>query len=158
MKLAEALILRADLQNRAEQLRQRLYENAKVQDGDTPGENPQGLLAILEEATNELTDLVQRINRTNVNTTLDSGDTIADALAQRDILKFKSGVYRGLAQSATVSQGRFTRSEIKFVSTVDVKETQEQADAYAKSHRELDATIQAANWSTDPRRISTAVW
>jgi hypothetical protein len=36
MKLAEALILRADNKKRFEQLRQRLMNNAKVQEGDKP--------------------------------------------------------------------------------------------------------------------------
>ncbi len=36
MKLAEALILRADTKKRFEQLRQRLLNNAKVQEGDKP--------------------------------------------------------------------------------------------------------------------------
>lgn len=34
MKLAEALNLRADLQRRVEQLRMRLAQNAKVQEGE----------------------------------------------------------------------------------------------------------------------------
>ncbi|MEP7188497.1 MAG: hypothetical protein ABI901_04800, partial [Roseiflexaceae bacterium] len=36
MKVAEALILRADYQKRFEQLKQRLQQNARVQEGDTP--------------------------------------------------------------------------------------------------------------------------
>ena len=39
MKLAEALALRADLQRRLEQLKQRLIKNARVQEGDTPEED-----------------------------------------------------------------------------------------------------------------------
>ena len=38
MKLAEALILRSDLQKRIEQLRVRLNNNAKVQENDEPSE------------------------------------------------------------------------------------------------------------------------
>ena len=44
MKLAEALTLRADLQKRAAQLQNRLYNNAKVQEGEKPAEDPRGLL------------------------------------------------------------------------------------------------------------------
>ena len=40
MKLAEALVLRADGQKRIEQLQQRLIQNAKVQADDQPAENP----------------------------------------------------------------------------------------------------------------------
>ncbi|MEM8557071.1 MAG: hypothetical protein AAGG50_04525, partial [Bacteroidota bacterium] len=38
MKLAEALILRADLQKRLAQLRQRVMQNVKTQEGDAPAE------------------------------------------------------------------------------------------------------------------------
>ena len=41
MKLAEALILRADLQKRIDQLRVRLNNNAKVQENDEPSEKPE---------------------------------------------------------------------------------------------------------------------
>jgi hypothetical protein len=36
MKLAEALIQRADYQKRVEQLKQRIVNNAKVQEGNDP--------------------------------------------------------------------------------------------------------------------------
>lgn len=150
MKLAEALILRADAQKRIEQIKQRLLNNAKVQEGDDPGESPDELINELEALAVQLTALIQNINRTNVNTHLDNGQTVADALAERDILKLKHGIYRDLAQAATITQGgRFTRSEIKFVSTVNISEIQQTADRLAREHRELDATIQAINWNTE---------
>ena len=40
MKLAEALIERADLQRRLEQLKQRLNQNAQYQEGEEPAEEP----------------------------------------------------------------------------------------------------------------------
>jgi len=40
MKVAEALALRADLQKRLEQLKQRLVKNARVQEGDKREEDP----------------------------------------------------------------------------------------------------------------------
>ena len=51
MKLAEALILRADLQKRLEQLRQRLILNAQVQEGEQPAEDPESLLRELDECS-----------------------------------------------------------------------------------------------------------
>lgn len=44
MKLAEALMLRADMQNRIENLRGRLMSNAIVQEGEECAEDPQELL------------------------------------------------------------------------------------------------------------------
>ncbi len=54
MKLAEALILRADCQKRIAQLKSRLLTNAKVQEGDAPAETPQDLIVELERAASEL--------------------------------------------------------------------------------------------------------
>jgi hypothetical protein len=149
MKLAEALILRADCQKRFEQLKVRILRGAKVQEGDQPAENPQELTAELERVANELADLVKRINRTNSTTPFEDGKTISDALAERDVLALKRGLYNDLAQAAAVTQERYMRTEVKFVSTVNVGEAQKQADALAKAYRELDARIQELNWQTE---------
>ncbi len=149
MKLAEALILRADYQKRVERLKQRLVRNAKVQEGDSPAENPPELIEELERTTAELTRLIQRINKTNSVTTLEGETTISDALAVRDILGSKQAVYRDLAQAASITQDRYTKSEVKFRSTVNVAEIQRRADSLAQEHRVLDAKIQEGNWRTD---------
>ena len=41
MKLAEALSIRKDLQKRIQQIRRRLGDNVKIQEGDEPAENRQ---------------------------------------------------------------------------------------------------------------------
>src|SRR5207248_744461 len=86
MKLAEALILRADCQKRIAQLKSRLLVNAKVQEGDAPAETPQQLIAELERVSTELLDLIKCINRTNSATAFAGRGTISDALAERDVL------------------------------------------------------------------------
>jgi hypothetical protein len=149
MKLAEALILRADIQKRIEQLKQRLLRNAKVQEGDKPAEQPEKLVEELEQLSKELIELMQRINRTNAATELEPGITLSDALATRDILKLRHGIYTNLAQEATVTQSRFTKSEVKFKGTVNVADMQKRADELAKDHRTLDTQIQEANWRTE---------
>lgn len=146
MKLAEALILRADLQKRIEQLRPRLMRNAKVQEGDRPAEEPNALIEQLEQAAAQLTGLIRQINRTNAATELEAGVTLSDALAERDVLKLKHSLYSSLANEATVTQSRYTKSEVKFSSTVDVAAIQARADELARTQRELDTRIQAANW------------
>ena len=149
MKLAEALILRADAKKSFEQLRQRLINNAKVQEGDKPAENPEELLKEIERTANEYEKLIKRINKTNSETEFNKGKTLTDALAERDVLILKRGVYSGLVNAATVSQQLYSRSEIKFVSTVDVGKMQKQVDKLSKQYRELDAKIQEFNWKTD---------
>src|SRR5437588_12519197 len=65
MKLAEALILRADCQKRFEQLKARAESSAMVQEGAQPAENPAELIAELYAVARELGLLIKRINRTN---------------------------------------------------------------------------------------------
>jgi hypothetical protein len=149
MKLAEALILRADCQKRITQLNARLLTNAKVQEGDPPAETPQELIAELGRVSAKLLDLIKRINKTNSVTAFEDRGTISDALAERDVLALQRAAYAELAQSASITQGRFTRSEVKYVSTVNVGEIQKRVDELAKNYRDLDAQIQALNWQTD---------
>jgi hypothetical protein len=148
MKVAEALVLRADAQKRLAQLKERIVRNAKVQEGDKPAEDPAALLKEFNAVADELTLLIQRINRTNSGATLD-GISLSDALAARDVVRIRATAYRELANAASLQQVRTTRSEIKFHSTVSVAEIQKQADALSRQHRELDARIQQANWEID---------
>jgi len=93
--------------------------------------------------------LVTSINRTNAATTFDGQRTISDAIAERDILGKKRDLFSQLAESATTRQDRYSKSEVKFVSTVSVGETQIQKDLLAKAFRELDTRIQELNWETE---------
>ena len=149
MKLSEALILRADRQKRIAQLKSRLLTNAKVQEGDTPAENAQELLDELDRVSAELVDLIKRINRTNCSVLLAQGQTISDALADRDALAVKRAANVELAEAASIMQGRYTRSEVKYISTINVAEIQKRADELAKNYRDLDARIQEINWQTE---------
>ena len=149
MKLAEALIWRADAKKRLEQLKQRLLRVAKVQEGDAPAEDPAALLAEHERLAAEFVRMIQRINRTNSATPLRDGLTLADALAVRDGLALRVDALRNLAQAAAITQDRFTKSEVKFRSTVDVAALQQQLNQLAVEHRDLDAQIQGMNWQTD---------
>src|SRR5215813_10556701 len=149
MKLAEALIQRADAQKRIEQLKARIVRNARVQEGEEPAEDPVSLLQELEALAANLADLIKRINRTNAQTVLVQDKTLSDALAERDMLLSRRAAYQDLAHAASVSQDRYLRSELKFKSCVQVAEMQARADDLARLHRELDAKIQEANWNTE---------
>jgi hypothetical protein len=148
MKLAEALILRADYQKRIAQLQQRLIRSAKVQEGEQPPETPQDLLAELESAATELTRLIQQINRTN-STVSFQDQPLSNALAERDVLRLRRSAYDSLINAAAIRQERYMRSELRMVSTVDVAELQRQVDRLSRDYRELDAQIQAMNWATE---------
>ena len=147
MKVAEALALRADLQKRLEQLKQRLIKNARIQEGDKPEEDPADLQAEFEKSAQELIQLIQRINRTNSTARL-ADRSLADSLAERDVLKIRYSTCRELASAASTTQARMTRSEVKFISTVSVAAIQRKADDLARQYRELDTRIQEADWTT----------
>lgn len=149
MKLAEALVLRADSQKRLAQLKSRLVNNVKIQEGDTPSEAPQELFAELGRVTTDLRSLIKRINRTNATTPFNGQMTLTDALADRDVLALERNMYMQLAETASNTRDRVTRSEIRFVATINVSEIQKRADELAKSYRELDTRIQELNWKTE---------
>ena len=149
MILSEALMQRADLQRRLEQIKARLLRNARVQEGEKPAEDPEQLLAEFERTATELTAMVQRINRTNSAVAFDAGMTLTDAIAVRDGLRKRASVYTDVITAAVVRQDRYTRSEIRFQPAIDVATMQAQADTFARAARELDARIQALNWKVE---------
>lgn len=149
MKLAEALTERADLNRRLHELRERILRNAKHQEGEAPAEDPEDLLREYGAVAASFERLIVRINTTNNRITLADGLPMVEALAHRDVLKLRHALYKSLAGEATPQQDRYSKSEIRFVSAVSVRETQAQADALAKEHRELDALIQQANWTAE---------
>ena len=148
MKLAEALQERADLNQKIAQLRARLRNNALVQEGEEPGEDPKELLGELIECVERLEMLIARINLTNCETKI-NGESLTALLARKDALTIRLAAYRELAEAAGQNSHRATRSEIKLLSTVNVRALQQEADRMAKSLRELDNSLQAANWETD---------
>jgi len=149
MKLAEALQLRSDIQKRIQQLRQRIALSARTQEGERPAEDPNALLAEVAELTDQLESLIKGINRTNVRTELEPGLTMTDALAQRDVLHLRRSILVEAANHASVRQDRYSRSEVRFLTPLDVAALHHEADELAKRARELDAKIQEANWNTE---------
>ena len=148
MKLAEALQERADLNIRIQQLRSRLENNAFVQEGEQPAENPSDLLKELSESDSRLEWLISRINLTNCRTAAD-GRTLTEIIAQKDALTLKLSIYRDLVNTSSQSAYRARHSEIKILPTVPVRELQKQPDEMAKQLRLLDNLLQQTNWTTD---------
>lgn len=148
MKLAEALILRADLQKRIDQLRVRLNNNAKVQENDEPSENPEELLNELDNNINQLKILIKQINKTNC-VTVSNGQALADLIAERDTLTLKSNILRGFLNIAGQKVNLYSTTEIKIMSTVDVPALQKELDLLSKKIRETDTELQQANWLTE---------
>lgn len=148
MKLAEALMERADLQKRMEQLGERLRNNARVQEGETPAEDPKELLKELAQVAAQLEEITARVNLTN-SRALAGGETLTELLARREVGQKRLALLRSFLENASRLFERGTRTEIKVVSTVNVREMQKQVDKESKALRELDTKIQAANWTTE---------
>ena len=148
MKLAEALQERADLNRQIEQLKSRLSNNAIVQEGEEPAENPQELIKELNGSISRLEELIGRINLTNCATTVD-GSTLTELIAKKDCINLKLIAYQNLVYDASQTARRATRTEIKILSTVDVKSLQKTVDKLSKELRLIENKIQETNWTTE---------
>ncbi|MFE6735522.1 DIP1984 family protein [Microbacterium sp. NPDC057650] len=151
MRLAEALAVRSDLQRRIEQLRTRIADNARYQEGEEPAEDAAALLVEADAALDQLRDLIRRINATNIRVVVGEG-TMTEALAARDVLRLRHSLLTDAAAAASgTGQGylRQMRSELRQFSALPVGELRSRADDVARELRELDSSIQQANWGND---------
>lgn len=153
MKLAEALITRADLQRRIEQLRARIVAAARYQEGEEPQEDAAALVEEASAALDRLEELVVAVNLTNATVRLSDGSTMTAALARRDALRARHSL---LSSSADAAQGtgggyRQMRSELRQFAALPVVELRRRADDVARQLRELDVEVQRTNWEADLR-------
>jgi hypothetical protein len=149
LKLAEALLLRSEYQKRIENLQSRILANIKVQDGDKPLESPQELIKEAFELSEQLCALIQKINVRNNTAVLPMGQTLSEAIVERDMLMKKRKILASIAAIALEKDYRLTHAEVKMNVTVSIEETQKQVDALSQKFRELDAQIQGINWTTE---------
>lgn len=149
LKLAEALLLRGDYQNKMEQIKERISSNVLIQEGDKPNENPIELIREYEGILKEYEKLVIRINNTNNLTKFNEEISLSEALVKRDVLSKKSRIYKNAVEDASIRQERYTRSEVKYISTINIKEYQNKIDEISKEYRILDTKIQGLNWTID---------
>ena len=148
MKLASALAERADLQRRIAELSVRLNNNAKVQEGESPSEDPNMLLDELKKDFVRLEELIAHINKTN-NETMSGDLSLTDLLAKRDCLKSRIGIMRDFLNKSSDKIARYSKTEIRIISTVPVADLQKELDSLSKELRQLDETIQGLNWTTE---------
>ncbi len=148
MKLATALSERASIQKKITELSTRLNNNAKVQEGEKPAEDPQELMTELDNCLVRLEELISRINRTN-NATKSGENTITDLIAKRDCLRERIRVLRDFLNVSSDRVSRYSKTEIKVHSTVSVAELQKKVDSFSGELRALDEKIQELNWLTE---------
>ncbi|MER2117799.1 MAG: DIP1984 family protein [Enterococcus casseliflavus] len=149
MKLAEALLLRRDLNNRLFQLRNEIFSSVLVQEGDTLDRSITELFKEYNEINQQYSELVVAINRKNATASLaDSALLLMEALEQREQLRRKHALLTQ-ALDETKAAPRMGRNEIRLVRTIDTKTLTEQLNTTAKQLRELDGKIQQTNWLVD---------
>ena len=126
----------------------RLNQNAKVQEGDSPAEEPEALLREMDGVLLRLEELIARINLTN-SRTVSEGESLTEKLAKRDCLGKRITLMRSFLDAASARVDRYSRTEIKVHSSVSVSALQQELDRLSKSLRELDEHIQELNWTTE---------
>ena len=148
MKLAEALQIKKNLDIKITNIKQRLENNARVQEGLEPAENPTDLFKELEETIISLEKYTSRINITNSQTKVD-GKTLTELLSRREALKEKIAAYDKFIVSGSVLTDRYSNTEILVRPTLPINEIQKRRDLIAKELREIDYKIQETNFTTD---------
>ncbi len=149
MKLAEALILRSDLNTKINDIGNRLSANCQTQEGEEPAEDPKELKRLLSKATEQLGKLIYRINKTNVMTQVDGKETLNELLAKREALMLKRSMLLNAANAANPKINRYSASEIKLVRTLDVQSLRKEIDDISAEFRKIDNKVQAINWTTE---------
>jgi hypothetical protein len=149
MKLAEALSLRKDLETRISKIRKLLESTIRVQEGDTPAEDPTVLLTELDSCLEQLEHYIYCINVTNMSIKDDEGKTMTKLLAERDVLGKRIEVLYNTFNAATGPVNRYTRNEIKYVAVIDIKPIRQQINKLNHQYRELDMKIQTMNFTND---------
>ena len=145
MKLAEALLLRADIMRKIEHLQNRITPVLIVSDDKLPQEDPDKLIAQLRKAIQDLESLIVRINRTNNETKIEGEGSLMEALAKRDSLKMLSEKLRNIRYAAQLNNS----SEKNLKTTVDIKRLQVEMDQTGRAFRDIDSKIQGLNWLTE---------
>lgn len=149
MKLAEALLIRADQKKKLASLRERITRNAIVQEGELPSEKVEDLLKSAAGVMQEQMSTVQSINAANQTKKLADGRLLAMVLAERDNLVHQHSLITAAIQATHKDVNRYGQKEIKWLPQFNIAAMQKRADDLSKNIREINVIIQAANWQID---------
>ena len=149
MKLAQALVDKAALQNKITDLRDRLCANGKIQEGDETAEDLVSLGLELEECLKAHQLASKVIHRMNHLAHMDPNTTIAEGILKKNHLTQIIATYRHILTTCSLKVDRFSRNEIKQVVKIDLAEVRKKIDEAQAEKRRLDLQLQEANWNTD---------
>jgi hypothetical protein len=68
---------------------------------------------------------------------------------KRDILKSRRNIYDNLSKAAQNKDDRYSRKEIRYVTTINVEKAIRVTDDLSKAIRIIDSKIQAKNWEVE---------
>lgn len=149
MKLAEALIIRKDLQVKLQQLKMQMRANVRLQEGDVPTMSPDEIVKEYQASSEELAKLITQINQTNAQVVIEGLQmTITQAIEKREAARRNYQLLDEAINSGEQRVDMYSRSEIRLVLTIDLKDYHRKRDQIAKEIRQLDVAIQETNWQT----------
>ena len=143
MKLAEALLIRADQKKKILSLRERIAQNALAQEGDAPREDVAKLIAECFAVIAEQQALVLKIDAANAAAKLPDGRPLTEVLAARDVLMQQHGILKSAVEATHKEADRYSMPQI------DVAATQKQMEDLSRKIRELNVQVQETNWRTE---------
>lgn len=149
MKLAEALLLRSDLQTKLASLQQRINNNVLIQEGDAPSEDPNTLIQEAFSINTELHRMIEKIHSTNAQAKTSTGRSMLSLLNERDLLTQQHRILQQAIDSSCRENGRYSSSEIRWLKSISVADLQKQADEISQKLRQNNLEIQASNWQID---------
>lgn len=149
MKLAEALVLRADLQKKLENLKRRLANSVRKLDDIQVIEDPEVLKLEAEETITALYSLIDRIYRTNQSVILPSGQSMVTVLAKRDELVERRKLLDYIINKSLPDSGLYFNERGKWQPAIDISAYQKQMDDIAMQIRRLNLDIQQTNWQVN---------
>ena len=149
MKLAELLLLRADVKKRVASLRERITRNVVVQENEKPHEDPAELLSESIASLEELERLALQVGEANLQNKVPDGRSLAQVIARRERLVQQHAVLQSAIGGAKKEPDRYSMKEIKWVSVIDVAKLQKQSDDLSQQIRQLNALIQETNWKIE---------
>ena len=149
MKLAEALLIRADQKKKILSLRERIAQNALAQEGDAPREDVATRITECCAVVAEQQALVLKIDAANAAARLPDGRPLTAVLAERDTLMQQHGILKNAVEATHKEADRYSMREIKWVPQIDVAATQKQMEDYSRKIRELNVLVQETNWRVE---------
>lgn len=156
MKLAEALMLRAELKKDADDLLKRLEENAVYDEERQPMEDSKELFNKMINTLLDIRRLEEKIWKTNMNTVMQGKKTIYDFLRDRDHLVrvvYRKNRLINMYKTNFMEKSQYyykdETNKIKKFFAFDIKTLIAERDEAAKKCREINLMIQRKNWEVE---------